>query len=194
MNVFVRMALQFDQWSFSRREGYREDWVPKSLDTSWKVPETTNGWSSNDGCLKSSRECSERQTRNNPHSDFRLLICGRHGGYKHSSLPHAIEHKIILFCPVGHSSHLTQPFDSSIFGPLKRRPNGQNSKLWHRGRTKFFQVRVASGFLSYTKRIYNLKNYPTRLSSDPHSSTSTEYSFKTSRKGCFNNGSLYFYR
>jgi hypothetical protein len=51
----------------------------------------------------------------------RLLICDGHNSHCTSDfLAHCIEHKILLFLLVPHSSHIVQPLDASLFSVVKR--------------------------------------------------------------------------
>jgi len=66
-------------------------------------------------------QCFEPWIREKAQRQYRLLICDGHGSHCTSPfLKCAIENKIVIFVLISHSSHLTQPLDLSIFGPLKR--------------------------------------------------------------------------
>ena len=60
-------------------------------------------------------------TREKANERLRLLICDGHNSHISADwLTHCFEHKIIPALLVPHSSHLTQPLDIGIFGPLKK--------------------------------------------------------------------------
>ena len=65
---------------------------------------------------------------------YRLLIYnGYSSHYTSEFLSHTIEHKILYFILVLHFSHLTQPLDATIFGPLTCILSGITTPLFQLG-------------------------------------------------------------
>src|SRR5437763_11864992 len=66
------------------------------------------------------RRCFEPGTREKANGRWRILILDRHGSHiTLDFIKHCRDHKIILLRLVPHTSHLCQPLDVGLFGPLK---------------------------------------------------------------------------
>jgi hypothetical protein len=101
------------------------NWIPEHLDkrgcSDWKFTHSTNGWTSYDIGYYWLSECFEPQTQPSGRRTWRLLIMDNHGS--HCSIRFmrtCLEKQIILLYLSPHSSHITQPLNVGIFGPLKR--------------------------------------------------------------------------
>jgi hypothetical protein len=96
LNVFVLMEVQFRRWC------------------------NTWGWTSNIHRQERMSKIFIPSTREKANGRKRLFFCGVHGSHM-SAKPglDCIENNIILFFLPPHSSHLLQPLDVIIFGPLK---------------------------------------------------------------------------
>ena len=72
----------------------------------------------------------ESFTREKAEGRTRLLICDGHGSHITAKfVAHCIEHDIRLFQLLPHSSHLLQPLDVGVFGPLKKAISSQLDRL-----------------------------------------------------------------
>ena len=97
-------------------------WWPNSVDETWKFSCQPNGWSSNHHGLEWFIRCFEPATRAiaDDGKKPRILIFDGHDSHLTSSfLLHSIEHNIHLLMLPAHTSHLLQPLDVGVFGPLK---------------------------------------------------------------------------
>jgi len=71
------------------------------------------------------RQCFEPRTCDKANGRHRLLICDGHDSHCTADfLGHCIEHKILLFLLIPHSSHIVQPLDAGIFRAVKLRLSG----------------------------------------------------------------------
>ena len=66
------------------------------------------------------RQVFEAETREKANGNLSLLICDEHDSHITSSwIAHCMKNNIIFMVLPPHSSHLTQPLDVGVFGPLK---------------------------------------------------------------------------
>src|SRR5438046_7214084 len=82
----------------------------------------SKGWMSNIHGLEWLRRCFEPATREhvNNGQDWRILICDGHESHVTSRfLAHCLQHHIHVLLLPPHTSHITQPLDVGVFGPLK---------------------------------------------------------------------------
>ena len=99
-----------------------DTWYPNDVDETWKFSCQPNGWSSNHHGLEWFRRCFEPATREKADNGRkpRILIFDGHDSHLTSPfLLHSIEHNIHLLMLPAHTSHLLQPLDVGVFGPLK---------------------------------------------------------------------------
>ena len=67
------------------------------------------------------KECFEPYIRSQLRGEYRLLIVDGHASHVSIEfITFARKHKIICLCLPPHSTHLLQPLDVSVFGPLKQ--------------------------------------------------------------------------
>jgi hypothetical protein len=77
------------------------------------------GWTNNELCLKWLQLCFEPQTRRILKGEYRLLIYDGHASHiAPQAAEFCLSHKIIPICLPPHTTHLLQPLDVDIFGPL----------------------------------------------------------------------------
>jgi len=96
-------------------------WIPKRVRDKWYFAVNTKGWTSNIHGSEWMIQVFDMQTREKANGRKRLLICDGHDS--HITAPviaHVIKNDIILAILPPHSSHLTQPLDVGVFGPLKK--------------------------------------------------------------------------
>jgi hypothetical protein len=110
-------------------------WLPQPLPAGWKFSCNESGWTSNYHGMKWI-EHFEAQTRKNLQSpdEYRLLICDGHDSHISAGFVNfCLQKRIDLILLPPHSSHLLQPLDVAIFGPLKRALSNQMSRLLRSG-------------------------------------------------------------
>jgi len=87
----------------------------------WLFSNNSKGWTSNEHGLRWLETCFDPQTREKANGKPRVLICDGHGSHVTGKfIRFCMDNNIKLLILPPHSSHLTQPLDISIFGPLKR--------------------------------------------------------------------------
>ena len=97
------------------------EWLISSeLTKGWRFSCTKKGWTSDMHGLEWLRRCFEPGTREKANGRWRILILDGHGSHiTLDFIKHCRDHKIILLRLVPHTSHLCQPLDVGLFGPLK---------------------------------------------------------------------------
>jgi hypothetical protein len=99
-----------------------QGWIPNKVLDSWYFSANTKGWTSNLHGLEWLKRVFEPATRTKANGEYRLLICDGHDSHISGSfIAHCLLNKILLFILPPHTSHLLQPLDVAIFGPLKKR-------------------------------------------------------------------------
>ena len=84
-----------------------------------------------------------------------MLICDRHDSYcTGDCLTRCIEHKILVFLLVPHSSHLTQPLDATVFGALKWILSGITAPLFQLGISRIQKIEWLE---AYYRELFQLK-------------------------------------
>ena len=97
-------------------------WIPNNVEVTWMFSCNSKGWTSNVHGLEWLRKCFEPSTREraNNGQDWRILVCDGHESHVTSSfLAHCLQNRIHVTLLPPHTSHLLQPLDVGIFGPLK---------------------------------------------------------------------------
>jgi hypothetical protein len=101
-------------------ENVSSNWLPDNLPDGWFVSSNTKGWVSNIHGTKWLKHCFEPVTREKANGKWRLLICDGHDSHISGDfLAHCLNNYIQLALLPPHTSHLLQPLDVGLFGPLK---------------------------------------------------------------------------
>ena len=96
-------------------------WIPKSLNGNWCFGATSKGWTSNHHGVEWLERVFEPSTRQRANGRTRLLICDGHDSHISGSfIACCMENNIQLLVLPPHTSHILQPLDVGIFGPLKK--------------------------------------------------------------------------
>ena len=115
-------------------ESLLSGWVPPNEAADWQFVSNSKGWTSNDIGLQWLRKVFELQTRDKACGKMRVLICDGHDSHISGDfIRHCIQCDIILLLLPPHSSHLTQPLDVGVFGPLKKAISASVSQLIQTG-------------------------------------------------------------
>jgi len=142
------------------------NWIPRNFDTSWKLHYNTKGWTSREHGMRWLRECFEPMTREKANGKYRLLILDGHDSHcTPEFLAHAMQHKILAFALIPHTSHICQPLDNSIFGPLKRVLSGELNRLFQLGITRVQKWEWLAAYYLAHEKVFNYKNIMSGFSS-----------------------------
>nr|AER39694.1 transposase [Verticillium dahliae] len=100
----------------------QQQWFPLDLQpySSWKFTATENGWTDNDTAVFWLKEIFIPSTQPTNPSTARLLILDGHGSHETTEFMYlCYTNNIHLVFLPPHTSHVLQPLDQSVFGPLK---------------------------------------------------------------------------
>jgi hypothetical protein len=123
-------------------------WVPQDAPRDWHISCNSKGWSSNEHGLQWLRECFEPQTRSKANGRKRILLCDGHDSHITAGfILHCIRNNIILMILPAHSSHLLQPLDVAVFGPLKTAISTQLDRLIRTGISRVQKVEWLAGYV-----------------------------------------------
>jgi hypothetical protein len=107
-----------------------QSWIPPTVIDQWFFSANTKGWTSNLHGLEWLKRIFEPTTRAKADGQHRLLICDGHDSHISGSfIAHCLQNRIVLLILPPHTSHLLQPLDVAIFGPLKKRLTAALSPL-----------------------------------------------------------------
>jgi hypothetical protein len=107
-----------------------QNWIPNQVLEQWFFSANTKGWTSNLHGLEWLKRVFEPTTRTKANGQYRLLVCDGHDSHISGSfIAHCLQNRIILLILPPHTSHLLQPLDVAIFGPLKKRLTAALSHL-----------------------------------------------------------------
>ena len=90
------------------------------MPASWVIKPTSNGWTNNETGLDWIKHFN-RYTKSRRQGGYRMLVLDGHESHQSIDFEdYCKEENTIPICLPSHSSHLTQPLDVGLFGPLKK--------------------------------------------------------------------------
>ena len=103
-----------------KAEQINSAWITKNVPDDWRFSASSKGWTSNIHGLQWLRTVFEPETREKASGKPRLLIADGHDSHITGNfIGHCMENNIDLLILPPHCSHILQPLDISVFGPLK---------------------------------------------------------------------------
>ena len=115
----------------------------------WRFSGSQNGWTSNQHGVEWLRQCFEPDTREKADGNYRLLILDGHGSHVTGSfIMHCMDHRIALMRLPPHTSHVLQPLDVGLFGPLKTMLSTHQDALF---RLHVARIRKVEWLIAYVK-------------------------------------------
>jgi len=136
-------------------------WIPNNVDDTWRFSSNSKGWTTNVHGLKWLRQCFEPATRDyaNDGQDWRILVCDGHESHVTSGfLSHCIQHCILLLLLPPHTSHLLQPLDVGIFGPLKTAMSRCLDPIYRAGIPRIEKVEWMESYIEARVRAFTKSN------------------------------------
>jgi len=108
-----------DTFGIFKGKNMLQAWIPPDLIDKWYFSANSKGWTSNLHGLEWLRRVFDPQTRTKANGEQRLLICDSHDSHISGNfITYYIQNKITLLILPPYTSHILQPLDISIFGPL----------------------------------------------------------------------------
>nr|XP_036576889.1 transposase [Colletotrichum truncatum]KAF6783710.1 transposase [Colletotrichum truncatum] len=108
-----------------RGKSVQQQWFPldihkRDIYSGWKFTATENGWTSDSTAVEWLENIFIPLTKPDHPSEQRLLILDGHGSHETTEFMYlCYKHKIYLLFLPPHTSHVLQPLDQAVFGPLK---------------------------------------------------------------------------
>ena len=103
-----------------------------------RISLSENGWTDNKLYIEWLKNCFEPATSAKLQGEYQLLIFDRYASHVSNEFIKFVKaNMIICLCLPPHSTHLLQPLDVSIFGPLK-----QNYKKLLAEKTRFITYNI----------------------------------------------------
>ena len=134
-------------------------WIPRSLESNWSFSANSNGWTSNIHGLEWLTEIFEPLTREKAGGQTRLLICDGHDSHISGNfISHCMNHNIQLLVLPPHTSHMLQPLDIGIFGPLKKALTAALSPLQEAQITRIQKAEWLEAYMEARRRTFNAQN------------------------------------
>jgi hypothetical protein len=97
----------------------------------WRLSGSQNGWTSNQDGMEWLHQCFDPDTLEKADGQYRLLILDGHGSHVTGSfIIHYMDHRIALMRLPPHTSHVLQPLDVGLFGPMKTALSTEQDSLF----------------------------------------------------------------
>ena len=142
-----------------KAENLNYQWIPASVADEWMFACNSKGWTSNEHGFQWLKRCFEPSTRDKANGGYRLLICDGHDSHITGEwIGHCMDNNIVLLILPPHTSHLTQPLDISVFGPLKKVMASKIVPLISTGISRIQKVEWLSAFVQAHAQVFNAQN------------------------------------
>jgi hypothetical protein len=113
-------------------------WIPEDAPTNWRFSTSNSGWTSNSHGFEWLRTMFEPESRLKSKEKPRLLIADGHASHITANMiALCMENNIDLLILPPHCSHLLQPLDVGVFGPLKKYHAYETDRLLRAGINRF---------------------------------------------------------
>lgn len=142
-----------------KAENVSHDWILADTPEDWSFSYNSKGWTSNQHSLEWLQCCFDSATQVKTENQFRILICdGYNSHISGNFVEHCMNNRIHLMILPPHSSHLTQPLDVGVFGPLKRILASKLEPLLRTGVARIQKPEFASGFIKAHEQAFRESN------------------------------------
>lgn len=133
-------------------------WIPKTAPKGWYFGCSSKGWTSNEHG-RQWVELFNSATADKANNQKRLLICDGHDSHISAEfIRYCIDNDILILLLVPHSSHLMQPLDVAVFGPLKRAMSAQLDRIFRTGVRRLHKVEWMESYIEARKIAFTLSN------------------------------------
>jgi hypothetical protein len=141
-------------------------WIPDNIPVDWQFSATAKGWTSNIHGVEWLKRCFDPATCSKANGKRRLLICDGHGSHVTGNfIVYCMYANIVLLILPPHTSHLTQPLDVSIFGPLKTHLNAELHGLISSEIARVQKFEWLTAYVAARHRAFSIANILSSFSS-----------------------------
>ena len=135
-------------------EKLNSEWIPDSTPLDWIFTTSNKGWTNDSIGYEWLTTSFEPFTRNFRDSQCLLLIDGHSSHLTERFIGFCIAKNVDLFCLPPHSSHLTQPLDLSIFGPLKTALTFEVDRIFQSSTSRLPRVEWVEAFIKACNKVF----------------------------------------
>jgi hypothetical protein len=135
-------------------EKLNSEWIPDSTPRDWTFTTSNKGWTNDTLGFEWLTTSFEPFTRNFRDSRCLLLIDGHSSHLTERFIGFCISKNIDLFCLPPHSSHLTQPLDLSIFGPLKTALTFEVDRIFQSSTSRLPRIEWVEAFIKARNKVF----------------------------------------
>jgi len=140
-------------------ENLSRQWIPANISGNWRFACNSKGYTSNTHGGEWLTRCFEPETWEKAGGEYRVLICDGHDSHITGKwVAHCMENNILLLILPPHSSHLTQPLDVGIFGPLKKYMAAEIDPLVRLGVSRIQKVEWLAAFAAAHEKAFSTRN------------------------------------
>jgi hypothetical protein len=134
-------------------------WIDSNIPWNWQFGTSPKGWTSNEHGMEWIRRVFEPATREKANGKQRLLICDGHDSHISGDfLAYCYENQISLLVMPPHSSHLLQPADIGVFGPLATYHGQETDRLTSGGVRRITKAEWVQIYFTARQKAFTSKN------------------------------------
>jgi hypothetical protein len=105
------------------------------------------------------QRCFDPWTKEKANGHIRLLICDGHDSHISATfIRYCYENNIAVFLLIPHSSHLIQPLDVGVFGPLKAAMKSQLNTIFRTGIACLKKVEWIENYVKARQKVMICQN------------------------------------
>ena len=133
-------------------------WIPQTAPKDWYYAYNMKGWTNNEHGITWVK-LFDAATAHKANGRKRLLLCDGHDSHISAELVrYSIDHDILILLLIPHSSHLMQPLDVAVFGPLKRAMSAQLDPIFRTGVRTVHKVEWMESYVEARKVAMTTSN------------------------------------
>lgn len=133
-------------------------WIPTSTPEKWKFSTSSSGWTSDSHAYEWLTTLFEPETARNDRKR-RLLLLDGHGSHLTARfIAFCLDKRIDLVVLPPHTSHILQPLDVGLFGPLKRALSTEIDRLFRLDTRRIPRIEWTEAFITARSRAFTTRN------------------------------------
>lgn len=134
-------------------------WIPEGAPFNWRFSTSNSGWTSNSHGFEWLRTVFEPESRQKSKEKPRLLIADGHASHITANMiALCMENNIDLLILPPHCSHLLQPLDVGVFGPLKKYHAYETDRLLRAGINRFQRAEWVTLYQTIRLKALSVEN------------------------------------
>ena len=140
-----------DPFIIFKGQNVLQSWIPQEVINKWYFSANSKGWTSNLHGIEWLKCVFEPTTREKADGGKQqcLLICDGHDSHISGSfISHCMQNRISILILPSHTSHVLQPLDVAVFGPLKKR---LTTALSHLNEAQLTRIQKVEWLAAYIK-------------------------------------------